>query len=1163
LEGAVNAGGGSPQTIRQEVAELLGVSADAVDADADLIGQGLDSIRMMTLSGRWRRRGLDVDFATLAANPTVLAWAALLADSDEETAQQAVQCAVPDSAADEPFPLAPMQHAMWVGRNDNQQLGGVAGHLYVEFDGAVSDVARLRSAVVALTARHPMLRVEFLPDGTQRIRDHGPALIVEDLRAHDDGAAAARLVDTREAKSHQLLDGEVLELTLSLLPGGHTRLHVDLDMQAADAVSYRALMSDLAQLYRGADLAPLQYTYRQYRTAVTGPAGPTPRPGDIDWWQRRLPELPEAPALPLTPAAEQADPRRSTRRLHWFSPRTKDALFDAAHRRGITPAMAVAASFSGALARWSTAPRFLLNVPMFGREPLAVDVDKLVGDFTSSLLLDVDLTGIDTPLGRARTVQDTMHTAAAHASYPGLSVLRDLSRQRGNQVLAPVVFTSALGLGELFGGDVTATFGAPVWIISQGPQVLIDAQVTEVDGGVLINWDVREDAFRPGVIDAMFAYHIAELERLAADPESWDVPDATAVPAHQRLIREARNDVAAERSPDGLHDGFFRSADSWPDAPAVASNLGTLSYAELRVQALAVATTLRARGVRPGDVVAVLGPKNAEQIPALLGIHAAGAVYVPIGIDQPDDRAARMLQTAGARMALVCGQDLPPVPVACVTVADAILAGAELADRFICCTTRLAYILFTSGSTGEPKGVEVSHRAAMNTVEFLIEHFGIGSADRCLALSPLESDMSVPEIFGTLRAGGTIVMVDEDDRRDPDTWARLIAENGVTVLNWMPGWLQMLIEVGRGRLSTLRAISAGGDWVRVDLVRAFRVAAPGVRFAGLGGATETAIHSTICEPGVLPADWVAVPFGVPLPNNACRVVAADGSDCPDWVPGELWVSGRGIADGYRGRADLTAQRFVSHGDRIWYRSGDLVRYLPDGGLDFVGRIDHRVKVSGYRIELGDVDAALTRIDGVDGAVTAVLPVAGERRTEQLAAIIRLSDPTLTAGGVTRAAQKLLPPHMIPSHLAVVERIPFTVGGKIDRAAVEAVLGASVADRAGVGHGAEPGTPLEKALARIVGELLGRPDVGGDDDFFALGGDSVLATALVARIRQWLDAQAVMVADIFAARTVSQLAHLLVARESSDRLSAVAEIYLEVVGMDDAEVRSALDATAAR
>ena len=250
----------------------------------------------------------------------------------------------------------------------------------------------------------------------------------------------------------------------------------------------------------------------------------------------------------------------------------------------------------------------------------------------------------------------------------------------------------------------------------------------------------------------------------------------------------------------------------------------------------------------------------------------------------------------------------------------------------------------------------------MNTVEFINRHFEIGPADRCLALSTLEGDMSVLDIFGTLRAGAAIVVVDEDQRRDPDSWAaadRRPPGDRAALHARLAG------DAARGeqrhaesRLSSVRVVPTGGDWVRTEMVRQLRKAAPGVRFAGLGGATETAIHNTICEPDELPAHWTAVPFGRPLPNNACRVVAADGTDCPDWVPGELWVSGRGIARGYRGRPDLTAERFVEHDGRTWYRTGDLVRYLPDGTCEFVGRADHRVKISGYRIELGEVEAAL-------------------------------------------------------------------------------------------------------------------------------------------------------------------------------------------------------------
>jgi mycobactin phenyloxazoline synthetase len=1158
----VVASAASPETIRAEVAELLGISADAVDPDDNLIGQGLDSIRMMTLAGRWRRQGIAIDFAALAASPTIEAWSALVSAAGAEPMPAADEPAASKDAGDEAFALAPIQHALWLGRQDEQQLGGVAGHLYVEFDGGPIDPARLRAAATSLALRHPMLRVEFLPDGAQRI---GPAtefpVTVHDFSDLDQDALDRRLSAIRETKSHQQLDGQVLELTLSVLPGHRSRLHVDLDMQAADAMSYRTLMVDLAALYHGRQLPQLDYTYREYRQAVARQesAPQRSRIADRDWWARRVPQLPNPPALP---AHRSGDSRRSSRRWHWLEPAARDALFAAARTRGVTPAMALAASFANVLARWSSSPRFLLNVPLFGRQPLHPDVDLLVGDFTSSLLLDIDLTHSATPAARASVVQEAMRTAAAHSAYPGLSVLHDLSRHRGVQVLVPVVFTSALGLGELFSPDVTEAFGAPGWIISQGPQVLLDAQVTEFNGGVLVNWDVREDAFAPGVIDAMFAHHVDELVRLARDADAWDAPGPSALPAAQRAVRNAINTRTAVPSGQALHDGFFRCAEAQPDAPALFASSGDLSYRQLRDQALAVAAALRDSGVSACDTVAVMGPKCAEQIAAVLGILAAGAVYLPIGADQPNDRAARILDMGGVSAALICGNQPVSLAMPTLTVAEALRRSGRHDIPHATDPTELAYVLFTSGSTGEPKGVTMTHDAAMNTVESLTHHFDIGAGDRCLALSTLECDMSVLDIFATLRAGGAVVMVDEAQRRNPDSWARLIDTHRVTVLNFLPGWLEMLLDVGAGHesLSSLRVVATGGDWVRPELARRLKTQAPGLRFAGLGGATETAVHATICETADPPAHWIAVPYGRPFPNIACRVVNASGDDCPDWVTGELWISGRGIASGYRGRPDLTADRFVLHDGKIWYRTGDLARYWADGMLEFVGRADHRVKIGGYRIELGEVEAMLRRVPGVTTAVAALVPATAG--SEALAAAVCVDDIRLTAGGLRQAITKLLPAHMVPRHVELVDRIPFTDGGKIDRSAVVGQLATSIAGAVESGRHC-PSTPVERALAAILGGVLGVPDVARDDDFFALGGDSVLATQAVARIRAWLDTPDVMVADMFAARTVAALADLLVRRESGNcRLEEVAELYLEISDMDAEKIRSEVSEEAA-
>jgi mycobactin phenyloxazoline synthetase len=938
-----------------------------------------------------------------------------------------------------------------------------------------------------------------------------------------------------------------------LRPDGRTRLHVDMDMNAADALSYRNFMADLAVFYRGGDLPELRYTYRQYRAALTASdAGPSDE--DSEWWAERIPDLPEAPALPLVPLAEQANPRRSIRLWHVFDVATRDALFAAAHRRGFTPAMAVAASYSNALARWSSGSRFLLNLPMFGREQFHPDVEKLVGCFTSSLMLDVDLTRSTTAAERTSAVQDILHETARHSSYSGLSVLRDLGRHRGTQPLAPIVYTSALGLGDLFAGEVTDQFGAPVWTISQGPQVLIDAQATPLADGLMINWDVRVEAFRPGVADAMFAYHVAELSRLATDDAAWDASDPPAVPDSQRAVRDAVNGTTAPLSGEALHDGFFRNAAATPDAVAVFSRDGDLTYSELRTRSLAVMKALRDNGVQRGDAVALIGPKCTDQIPALLGILAAGAAYLPIGADHPAERAARILESSDVAAVLLCG-DADPVQaqVPVMTVAEASRGDAAV-EPDTAEQSALAYVLFTSGSTGEPKGVELTHGAVMNTVEFVSRHFELGSSDRTLAVSTLECDHSVVDIFAILRAGGAVVVVDEEYRRDPDTWAQLIERHSVTMLNFMPGWMEMLLPVGGSRLAGLRVVLLGGDWVRPELIRGLRAHSPGVRAHGLGGATELAIHAAICDVDEPDPNWTAVPYGKPLTNNACRVVAADGTDCPDWVPGELWVSG-GIARGYRGRPDLTAEKFVEHDGRTWYRTGDLVRYWPDGTLEFVGRADHRIKISGYRVELGEVEAALTRVEGVDAAVAGV--IAGER--DLLGALVRVDNPAVDAQAITAAMTELVPAHVIPKVIVVTDRIPFTIGGKLDRKAAARLL--ADADVPAADAYRAPGTPLESALVSIVSAVLGDTgpeQVGVDDDFFALGGDSVLATQVVASIRDWLDTPTVMVTDMFAARCVSALAARLVGREAdAERLTMVAEVYLEVTGMDTAEVMSEL------
>lgn len=1139
----------SLEDVRALVADAVGVPAHEIADNDDLVSLGLDSLRLLNLTNLWRKEGIKVHFSTLVLEPTVAAIAATLDAADRRPPKKKPVPQEPSASTDESFGLATMQHAYWIGRDSEQSLGGVAAHLYAEFDGEGVDAQRLDRAVDALIARHPMLRVAFTDDGTQIV---GPAakrgLTVVDLRAHDADAIAARLEELRDTKSHQLMDvrnGQVIDVTLTLLPQGRNRIHVDVDMLAADAMSYRRVLDDLAAFYvsdtsdeAAAGLAPIGYTFREYLSNRT--IDESTHLADRAWWHDKMLNLPDTPSLPFVAETERAEPNRSFRLAHTFDTAAKEALIAAARGRGITTAVALATVFAGSVARWSTQQRFLLNVPLFDRDPIHPDVDKVVGDFTNSLLIDADMRADESLAARARRLQNELHTSATHSSYVGLDVLRDLGRVRGGAVTPSVVFTSGLDLGEVFSERVSATFGKAVWIISQGPQVDLDAQIVEFDGGFLVNWDVRRDALPADVASVMFERFCETLDSLAAQPDTWDELVGGALPAAQREVRNRVNATVGARAalpPRTLHHSFFATAVESPDRVAAHTAAGDeLTYRQLADQALALAGDLAAEGVSPGDTVGIIAPKGVNQLSSVLAILAAGGHYLPISVDQPEVRRGRILQRGNVSVVI---SDQGPTVDRATTVIDPTphaRRASPLAGPVDTSPDSLAYVLFTSGSTGEPKGVEVSHRAAANTIDAINAEFGIGADSRTLAVSALDFDLSVFDVFSPLSVGGAIAVVDEAARRDAIAWAELVEKAGVTVINAAPGLIGMLVEsASASQLATVATVITGGDRVPTQLAQQWRTLVPSVRFAGLGGTTETAIHSTICE---VTDDFdpteTAVGYGTPLAGVQCRVVNASGQDCPDWVIGELWIGGASVAQGYRNDQERTADRFVTVDDVRWYRTGDLARYRPDGSLDFFGRSDHQVKVRGHRIELGEVESALMGLAGITAAVVSVTQaghlgatVAGTADDE----VIR-----------THLSQHL-PAYMIPDRIVILDAMPLTANGKLDRAAVGRLHQAGDA----VEYVA-PATALETAIEYITGQVLGQPNLGVTTDFFDAGGDSILATSLTARLRGLLALQQFRVSDVFAGRTVRAIADRLSKADDAVRVEQVAQIFLEVAGV---------------
>ncbi|MFU2208083.1 amino acid adenylation domain-containing protein [Solidesulfovibrio sp. C21] len=1118
-----------------KIQTLLPTPVALAESD-NLLEFGLDSLKIMRLANEWRRAGAPVTFARLMERPCLRDWLALLRQPGDSPSPGAVEAACPEDEA-AAFPLTDVQYAYWIGRRDGQTLGGVGCHAYLEFDGRDIDPRRLETAWKRLFRHHPMLRARFLADGTQTIGEtaHGDTVVVHDLRQADREIVESHLVGLRERLSHRRLaveDGEVAGLSLTLLPQGRARLHLDVDLLVADVQSLHILLRDLAAGYArdAAPQAPVDWSFSRCLARMVAQ-----RQGDREaaasYWRNRLDTLPGAPGLPLRQKPEALDVPVFRRRQHRLDPRVWQVIRSRAAAYRTTPAMVLLTMYAQVLGCWSAQPRFLINIPLFDRLADMPGIEDVVADFTTVLLLEVACRAGDSFLDALNDIKNQFRNDVAHAVYSGVQVQRDLARMRqGERLLAPVVFACNLGT-PLLTQEFREHLGELSFMVSQTPQVWLDFQIYETDDTLLLAWDAVEGLFPEGMVDAMFAASVRLAQWLARDGNDWTTMPSL-LPVDQEKRRARGLVPAVSRQSRCLHLSFFAQAARTPKRIAlVEGDAGPgLGYGALASTALGVAAALKDSGVTPGEPVAVVLPRGTAQITAVLGILAAGAFYVPIGTGQPALRRDRILQKAAVRFVItdaVRGQVPWPDGTVVLDVAQAI--GREpLPAPVAVAPGETAYVIFTSGSTGEPKGVEVSHAAAWNTIKAINTIYGVRDTDRALAVSALDFDLSVYDIFGLLAVGGSLVLLDDASHRDAARWLSLIEAHGITLWNSVPTLLEMLLVAaeGQGRRDLpLRQTLLSGDWIGLDLPQRLQNVAPGCRLAALGGATEAAIWSNHCDVTLpLPGHWISIPYGRPLPSQVYRVVDTLGRDCPDWVPGELWIGGAGVAKGYRGSPELTAQRFVEAGGLRWYRTGDQGRFWPDGTIEFLGRQDFQVKIRGHRIELGEIEAALLRHSEVGSAVVTV--VEGDKGSRHLAGHVVPAAPVGRGPAGDGLERKLtdhlvgqLPDFMVPRIWNILPALPLTANGKVDRKALAALVAGSADEAPGF---AAPETETEKRLAAIWASVLGTGPVGRHDSFFELGGDSLVGTRLVAAVHRDMHWQ-LPLEKLFATPTVAELA----------------------------------------
>ncbi|WP_209886818.1 non-ribosomal peptide synthase/polyketide synthase [Nocardia goodfellowii] len=1163
--------------------QVLGVAQAGLDDDFFALG-GNSLVATQIVARIAGTLGAEVPVRILFEYPTVGALAAQLPGAG--TARTGAPLVA--GARPERVPLSYAQQRMWFLNQYDGQASANNLATAVRLTGAL-DRAALVAAVTDVLARHEALRtrypaVEGIPYqevlAADQVRvDLDPRIIVaaelsEWIRTF--AAAPFAVQDAAPIRLALLRSGDLADAGAGIAapavppddpPGAAAvcppspaaeratgEVHVLVVVMhhiAADGWSIAPLTRDLMCAYaarcagQAPSWTPLPVQYADYTMWQRATLGSESDPDSvvaeqIRYWTDALADLPEVLALPADrprPAAASGRgaryafdiPARTHRRLRALAESTNASLFMVLH-----------AALAVLLSKLSAQQDISIGTPVAGRGHERLD--ELVGMFVNTLVLRTEVRPELSFADLVAAVRDRDLTAFAHADVPFERLVEVLEPERTAarhplfQVMLDFQNTAQAPLA-LAGLEV-----AQMEIDTRSAKFDLQLTIRETAAGLGAVFEYATDLFDSGTV-ASFARRLRRvLDGVCAEPGRAVGAIELLSPVERELVLETWNATAHAVDPAATLVSMFEAqAARSPAAIAVSFEGDELTYAEFARRVHRLARLLISLGAGPDSAVAVALPRSLDLLVAVHAVLVAGAAYVPVDPEHPAERTAHVLAAVAPVCVLSRGDGLDPAAAAdwsrtwtvlevdqadTAGYSDAPLSDAERLGSL--CPGNLAYVLFTSGSTGKPKGVAISHRAIVNRLVWMQAAYGLTAGDVVLQKTPVTFDVSVWELFWPLQVGARLVIAKPEGHRDPGYLAETITRACVTVAHFVPSMLSVFVaEPAVARCVSLRLVFASGEALPPGPAHALR-RLTGARVHNLYGPTEAAVDVTSHE--VNDTDAHTVPIGAPVFNTEVLVLDSRLCPVPVGVPGELYLAGAQLARGYVGRPDLTGERFVASPfatGRRMYRTGDLVAWRNDGELEYLGRTDFQVKLRGQRIELGEIEAVLTAIPGV---AQAAARVAGTSHGDQLVAYVTaapsaVADPRLPE--VVRAtAARALPSYMVPSVVTVLREFPLNASGKLDRQALPAPAVVRTGFRA-------PVTAAQAAVAAIYAEVLalrGRR-VGLDDDFFALGGNSLTATQVVARVGAALDAR-LPVRTLFEAPTVAELTARAVARQGS-------------------------------
>ncbi|MGO9110862.1 MAG: amino acid adenylation domain-containing protein [Thermoguttaceae bacterium] len=1040
-----------------------------------------------------------------------------------------------------PCPLSPAQQRLWFLEQLNPGVPVCNEAEAVRLRGELHADA-LEQALNTIVARHEMLR------STIQVTEKQPVVIVHEtwplrLKKIDLSALAA---DERQAEVERLLVDEprrphnlkaepgIRATLLRLGPREHVFIlmmhHIICDW-SSEGVLWRELSVLYGAFSRGEPLAlpPLPIQHGDYAAWQQQQIVETDFAEDLSFWEEYLREAPALLELPTDRPRPRVCSYRGSKQRCRLNPDLVKALHDFSRREQTSPFTVFAAAFNTLLYRYTGQEDILVGIPMADRgQP---ELQCVIGFPLQTHVLRTKLSGNITFRELAARVQRGAAGLYDHRAVPFDQVVNKVQPEHnsGYFPLFQVMLKwrdrdELLSFVGLEGLEVESLLAE-----SRTSKVDLTLTLTDIGEDIWLETEYSTDLFDDRRIERMMWHLRVLLQSALANPDQriGELPLLTETERHQLLVEW--NDTRANYPTEPtLADLFETQAARTPEAVAVVLGGESLTYGELNRRANQLGHYLQKLGVGPDVPVGICMQRSLEMVVGLYGVHKAGGAYVPIDPEYPRQRLARMFDVSRTPVLLMQQHLREVVPdyngriVYLDSQWDEIAREPDHAPLRQTRAEHLAYIIFTSGSTGEPKGVMVPHAGICNRLLWMQQAYRLGATDRVLQKTPFSFDVSVWEFFWPLQVGAALVVAKPGGHGDPRYLARLIEEERITTIHFVPSMLRVFLDgMQRGRCRSLRHVLCSGEALPYDLLERFfeRVNA---ELHNLYGPTEASVDVTAwaCTPDY---PRQVVPIGKPIANTRAYVLDGHQQLVPEGVPGELYLGGIQVARGYLNRPHLTAEKFVPDlfvdqpGARL-YKTGDLVRWLSDGNLEFLGRLDHQVKIRGFRIELGEVENCLRRYPAIqDVAVVAREDSPGNSRL--VAYIVAQDEEVPSVADLRSDLAQELPEFMVPSAFILLKALPLAPNGKVDRRA----LPAPDTGRPEMEHAyTAPRTPLEEMLAGIWAEVLGLEQVGIHDNFFDLGGHSLLATQVVSRIRSVFQVE-LLIRVFFDGPTVAQMA----------------------------------------